>query len=242
MFLPFEITCTLFAAISFLVLLFMEPPYSRHSFEVESNPDYPDKLAFAPSPLSKASILLTNEILVDSYTNSEYTSSSSTNMIMPSVALVNQLSFFSDLCTGQCRTMAKNLIFEDWEEKDFQLELNEFLRRLESLSKNTEKIQVFNMFFREKKFTLSMMDAMKFKARYDLRKLDLEEMDENQTIKEYIDSIAGDYGHSVTEGLFVDQTAGGIILSFLDINLKMQDDFYQFVGSKYKFNNKGWPS
>jgi hypothetical protein len=87
-----------------------------------------------------------------------------------------------------------------------------------------------------------MPDQSKFKLRYDLRKIDLEEMDENQTITQYIDSIAGDYGHSVTEGLDLDEKKGGIVLSFLDINLEMQSDFYQFVGSKYKFNNHGWPS
>jgi hypothetical protein len=136
MFLTFEIVCTLAAAVAFMVLMFMEPPYSRHSFEVEINPDYPDKYAFAPSPLSKASILLTNEILVDSYTKSAFSNQFTPNMIIPSIALVDQVGFFSDLCEGDCHSMASNLIYEDWEEKDFEIELGELYTRLESLSTN----------------------------------------------------------------------------------------------------------
>lgn len=138
--------------------------------------------------------------------------------------------------------MAANLIYEDWQEKDFELQLNSYIHRLNRLSTGGEKIKIFNFFFRPKKYSFGVLDKVKFMGRYNLRKIDLEEKTSEQTTKEYIDQIAGDYGHSLTEGLNIFDTKEGIVLSFLDINLKMQEEFYQFVGSKYKFNNFGQPS
>jgi hypothetical protein len=136
----------------------MEPPYSRHSFEVESNPDYPDKLAFAPSPISKATILLTNEILVDSYTNSAFTGSTSANIIIPSLAIVEQIGFLSNICTEKCHKLAANLIYENWQEQDFFIDLTDQTTRLNRLSQHGEKIKVFNYFFRKKKYTMSFIN------------------------------------------------------------------------------------
>jgi hypothetical protein len=155
MFKTFEVIYTLAAIISFMVLLFMEPPYSRHSFHVESNPDYPDKQAFAPSPLSKASILLTNEYLIDSYTDTTQESPTSANTIIPSICIVYQLGMLSEICKGNCSTLASNLLYEEWQQKDFQLELEEYTDRLKAFSTNDDSAKPFNFLFKSKLHTLN---------------------------------------------------------------------------------------
>ena len=114
MFLAYEIFCTIFAVAGFMVLLFMEPPYTRHTFVVENNAKYPDQYAFAPSSLSKASFFLTNEILIDSQTQNKFSQKKSPNTIVPSIALASQLGFFSEICQDSCSNLSKDILFEDW--------------------------------------------------------------------------------------------------------------------------------
>lgn len=178
MFLYYEIFCTIFAVVGFLVLLFMEPPYTRHTFVVENNAKYPDQYAFAPSSLSRATFFLANEILIDSSTQNKFSQRNSFNTIVPSVALASQVGFFSELCAGECSQRSKNILFEDWQEQDFYLELEKITNRFESVAKGAENLKLFNLFFRSKTFKFAGEDFAKINSRYNLGYFDFEDRGE----------------------------------------------------------------
>lgn len=241
MFLYYEVFCTVIAVVGFLVLLFMEPPYTRHTFVVENNAKYPDKYAFAPSSLSKASFFLANEILIDSFTKNEFSQGSSFNTIVPSIALASQVGFFSELCVGDCSTLAKNILFEDWQEQDFYLELEKIKSRFEGVTKGAEKLKLFNLFFRSKKIKFSKEDLQRLDSRYSLGFFDLEDRGDS-TLPAFINQVASDYSNKITGFLKLSEKPEPTVVSYLDLHLKMPEGFFRFLGSKYQFNNMGMPS
>jgi len=122
------------------------------------------------------------------------------------------------------------------------MELDDYARRLNRLSTDGDNIRVFNLMFRHKTNDLSILENMKLVGKYNLKQFDFEDKEEKVSMNDFIDQFAGDYGHSITDKLILSKNSEGILLSYLDLNLRMQEGFYQYVGSKYQFNNKGLPS